>query len=393
MNLEQLLESPVTARLLRAQRTDMHWHRLAMACTRLLSENQIWRLFQLSVSGLDVALCLHHISRRYRDELTMPADELDAFLSRAAQVEHPGGSRWLTVTFDDGYLDAWHYVMTRARRFPNQEWLVFVCPTKAERQAAFRWDLEGGDDDVSPRDSGIENHRTDLKAASHLSDAHLATVEQCRSLRAFDNVHLGNHTNCHFRTSALPLAHALDELQQSRADFERLFGPERHFAFPFGRHGVDFDDRHVESIRRATDAIIWTTVPQPFLHAQRRPGAVLPRFGVDGRWSASQLAFLIAVRSLRARVQGLAAACSDSPALQEGDTAPSHPSHGDPARAPRPSSGADALIASIAASLARSRLTSSLARSAPPDAAEAPVAAGARSEAGQGDVARAPRAH
>lgn len=391
MNLDELLESPLTARLLGAQRTDIHWHRLAMACTRLLSENQIWRLFQLSVSGLDVALCLHHVSRRYRDELTMPAHELDAFLSRASQIEHAGGSRWLTLTFDDGYLDAWHYVMTRARRFPDQEWLMFVCPTKAEHQAAFRWDLDKVDDD-SPRDSRIENHRTDLKAASQLSDAHLATVEQCRYLRIFDNVHLGNHTNCHFRATALPLAHALDELEQSHVDFERLFGPEHHFAFPFGAQG-DFDDRHVESIRRVTDAIIWTTVPRPFLRAHRRPGAVLPRFGVDGRWSAAQLAFLIAVRSLRARVHGIAALCSESRTLSEAEAAPDHASRDDAARALGPSSAVDSVVASIASSLARGpRFAARLARSPRPDAAGAQVAAVARSEAGQAVPAPAPRA-
>jgi peptidoglycan/xylan/chitin deacetylase (PgdA/CDA1 family) len=260
-------------------------------------------LFQLSVTGVDVALCLHHVSRRHRDELTMPAHELDAFLERAAQIQNGGRSRWLTVSFDDGYLDAWHYVMTRARRFPNLDWLFFVCPAKSEHQTGFRWDLV--DDDDSPRDLRIENHRADLKSAVQLSDTHLATVEQCRALRIFENVHLGNHTNCHFRSTALPLTMALEELEQSHADFERLFGPEEHFAFPFGQ-GTDFDERHVESIRRTRDAVIWSTVPRPFLAAHRSPGAVLPRFGVDGGWTASQLAFLIAVRTLRARIHGLA---------------------------------------------------------------------------------------
>lgn len=304
MKFQELLESPLATRLIGARHTGVDWHRLAMTCAGLLPDAQIWRLFQLSVTGVDVALCLHHVSRRYRDELTMPAHELDAFLERAAQIQNGGRSRWLTVSFDDGYLDAWHYIMTRARRFPNMDWLLFVCPAKSEHQTGFRWDLVDVDND-SPRDVRLENHRVDLKSAVQLSDTHLATVEQCRALRIFENVHLGNHTNCHFRPAALPLPMAIEELEQSHADFERLFGPEEHFAFPFGQ-GTDFGECHVESIRRATDAVIWSTVPRPFLAAHRSPGAVLPRFGVDGRWTAAQLAFLIAVRTLRARVNGLA---------------------------------------------------------------------------------------
>jgi hypothetical protein len=297
--------------LIGARQATVKWDQLAVTSARLLSDAQIWRLFQLAVSDLSVALCLHHVSRRSRDQLTIPAPELDAFLERAVSIEHHGTKPWLTVSFDDGYEDAWHYVITRARRFPSVEWLMFVCPAKTEHQTGFRWDLEIEDD--SAWDLLIENRRADLKSVVHLSDAHLATVEQCRYLRLFENVQLGNHTNCHFNAMSLPLAQAVEDIGQSRVDFERLFGPERHFAFPFGGRGIDFDDQHVESIRRTSKAVIWSTVARPHLPSHRYPGAVLPRFGVDGRWNSSQIAFWIAMRSLRARAQGLQPLCARGP--------------------------------------------------------------------------------
>lgn len=309
MSVGQFLESPLATRLLGARQTGVDWDHLAVRISRLLSEAQIWKLFERSVSGLGVALCLHHVSRRHRDEFTMPAVVLDEFVEHAMRIERRGSTPWLTVSFDDGYEDAWHYVVTRARRFPNVEFLLFVCPEKTENNVGFRWDLDLVDQD-SPRDCRVENQRADLKSVVHMSDAHLATVEQCRHIDLLPNAHLGNHTNCHFASASLPLGHAIEELRRSHADFERLFGPERHFAFPFGGSG-DFDDRHVASLRHASDAIIWSTVGRPYLPEHRRPGAVLPRFGVDGRCSASQLAFWIAMRSLRARARGLIPLCPE----------------------------------------------------------------------------------
>jgi hypothetical protein len=307
MDLEQLLQSPATGSLL-AKRGALDWNGLAAAGAKLLPEPQIWSLFQNAVADLSISLCLHHVSRRSRDELTISAPELDAFVSRASRIEHGGSRPWLTISFDDGYEDAWHYIMTRAPRFPSVEWLLFVCPAKAEKQSGFRWDLEV-DDDRTPRDVALENLRADLRSVVRLSDAHIATVEQCRLLQLYENVHLGNHTNCHFRATSLSRKQATVELDQSRADFRRIFGEERHFAFPFGGYGVDFDESHVEVLRRGGDGLIWTTAGRPHHPSHRIPGAVLPRFAVDGRWSASQIAFWIALRSLHARTRGLAPLC------------------------------------------------------------------------------------
>lgn len=319
MNVGQLLDLPAAAALLRAKQLGLDWNSLAVSSAKLLPDAQIWNLFRIAVSDLSVSLCLHHVSRRSRDALTISAPELDSFVARASTIEHCGSRPWLTISFDDGYEDAWHYIMTRAPRFPSVEWLLFVCPTKIEQQSGFRWDLDV-EDDESPCDLVMENQRDDLRSVVRLSDAHLATVAQCRLLQVLDNVHLGNHTNCHFRTASLPPEQAAAELVQSRADFQRIFGCERHFAFPFGGYGVDFDERHVEVLRRTGDAVIWSTNGRPHLARHRMPGAVLPRFAVDGRWSASQIAFWIALRSLHARTRGLAPLCpAPEAALDEGD--------------------------------------------------------------------------
>jgi peptidoglycan/xylan/chitin deacetylase (PgdA/CDA1 family) len=279
----------------------LDWDAIVRSASLPIPDAQVWRLFHRAVAGLNVALCMHHVSRNHREELAMPARELDAFIENARPANR--SDRWLTVTFDDGYDDACYYIETRARRFPDVEMLLFVCPTKAERGAGFRWDLQH--EDQSPRDVRGENHRPELVSAARLRDCNLASVEHCRRLRLLENVDVGNHTNCHFRANELARAGVEEELERSCADFERLFGPQRHFAFPFGMPGTDFDESHVDLLRSLGSFLVWTTARRPYLPEHRFPGAVLPRFPVDGRASATQLAFWIAIVSLRARARGL----------------------------------------------------------------------------------------
>lgn len=280
----------------------LDWDRIARAAALPLPHARVWDLFHRAVVDLNVALCLHHVSRRHRDELTMPEAELDQFLEQACAS--PRRERWLTVTFDDGYDDACHYVETRARRFQNVEFLLFVCPEKIVRRVGFRWDLPVVDD-TTPRDPRRENERPDLRDAARLHDCQLASLARCRRLRRLENAEVGNHTNCHFRAAALSADEVERELRTSSEDFARLFGPQRHFAFPFGKPEEDFGAREIEILRSLGPHVVWTTARRPYLPAHRRPGAVLPRFPVDGRARAEQLAFWIALLSLRAQARGL----------------------------------------------------------------------------------------
>jgi hypothetical protein len=287
------------------------WDAAARGASFLLSDRQIWSLFHRAVAGLDVALCLHRVSRRTSDDpLTMPAGELDAFVANASRCDR--SDRWLTLAFDDGYDDACSYVETRAPRYPDVDWLVFVCPAKLERRVGFRWDLEA-DDDHSPPDIRLENRRGDLVSAARLRDCHLATIESCRRLRHLPNVDIGNHTNCHFRVSDLSERDFEEEVARSYADFARLFGEQAHFAFPFGTPEEDFSTRQVEILRAHGPSMLWSTARRPYPPEHRRPGAVLPRFPVDGRATASQLAFWIALVSIRARARGLSPLYPEAP--------------------------------------------------------------------------------
>jgi hypothetical protein len=291
---------------LRVPRPTPDWDHLATSFARLVPAADVWRLFERAVSGLSVALCLHRVARTptQSDRLSMSERDLDLFLEHATKVRQPSAAApWLTLSFDDGYEDAFSYIETRARRFRSVEWLLLVCPEKVEVQAGFRWDLDGPD--LPERDVRCENMRADLRAVVKADKNRLATPEQCRRLAALDNAFLGNHTNCHFRAADLAIEEASMEIRESDIAFRRLFGEARHFAFPFGTPEEDFDERHVNLLRERGDFLIWTTARRPYLAGHRRPGAVLPRFPVNGTWSAVQLAFWIAALSLRWRRRGL----------------------------------------------------------------------------------------
>lgn len=301
-------ERPIL-KLLDGRHTTPNWDRVATSLALLLPQRDVWKLFEATVERVSIALCLHRVSRDGNDDLTIRADELDAFVERAHAARPRSERPWLTISFDDGYADACAYVESRAPRYPDVEWLLFVCPEKAERGSGFRWDLDARHraDDRTPLDVRRENLRVDLRAATMRRDCRLAAVHQCRRLHAFENASLGNHTNCHFRAQSLSLDQVEHDYRRSHADFTRLFGQPEHFAFPFGTPGEDFDERHVELLRDIGDATIWTTARRPYLAEHRAPRAVLPRFPVNGRWSAVQLAFWIAMLSVRADARGLTA--------------------------------------------------------------------------------------
>ena len=248
---------------------------------RHLSTWQLRELLRVSLGELHLALCLHRIADGVAgDWLTVPTGELDALVALLVSSRTAGWRPWLTVSFDDGYDDAAQYVRTRASMYPDVEWLLFVCPEKTEKRLRFHWDTS--------RDG-----------------EHLATVDTLRALARLPNVALGNHTNSHRRQSLLSQDEAAREYVSSSSDFERLFGPQRHFAFPFGTPDREFELRHVTALReRDAERLIWTPESRPFEAGERRPGAVLPRFPVDGEWNHRQLALWICASALRYRALG-----------------------------------------------------------------------------------------
>ena len=86
--------------------------------------------------------------------------------------------------------------------------------------------------------------------------------------------------------------------------FARLFGPQRHFAFPFGSPKTYFSSRQVRQLRGLGAFLIWSPEARPFRLDERRPGAVLPRFTIEGARPAAQVASMIAARSMSFRARG-----------------------------------------------------------------------------------------
>lgn len=275
-----------------------------------LAPSQLLRpLLRVALGGHNVALCVHRVSEpssppAREPDLTVEAGELDRLIELLLSARPGSRERWLSATFDDGYQDAARYVQSRARRFPTVEFLFFVCPEKAEHGAGFRWDLPRQPTAGEPADVEGENQRDDLRALEGHDRFRLAGLPLLDALRALPNVALGNHTNGHFRAAALDPEQSLREFARSQADFERLFGKQTQFAFPFGTPQHDFHAGHVGQLRRLSQALLWTTEPRPYQVAERVPGAVLPRYPVRGPWGHRGVAAWIAARAAYARWRG-----------------------------------------------------------------------------------------
>jgi hypothetical protein len=283
------------------------------AAARQLSPELLTRWVRSTLGGRHLCLCLHRVASERRPgellpQLTIAPELLDALIETLLSIG-PGGQRWLTVSFDDGYLDSARYLLSRAGRFPSVDWLYFVCPAKTESGIGFRWDLaelqaaRGHRVDlqqVLDEDDPAENGRPELSAVARLPEFALADLETCREIARLSNAELGNHTNVHQRPSRLTPQRFLNEYRSSAADFERLFGTPRHFAFPFGVPGVDFSKEQVAALNEDR-CFLWSTEPRPFGSRERRPGAVIPRFAVDGTRNLQEQLFWIAAHSLGAR--------------------------------------------------------------------------------------------
>lgn len=292
---------------------------LAGLAGRLLPGPVLRPILGRALQNLGVSLCLHRVAARPRPTdwqpgLSIPAPELDALIELLLSSRPGAAKGWLSVTFDDGYRDAAEYLRTRAPRFPDVEFLFFVCPEKAETRAGFRWDLveeslKAGRPNAGalldePVDLARENLRPELRALTSLDDYALSTVEELRALREIPNLQLGNHTDLHRSPANSPDALVKADFERSTAAFTRLFGPPRHFAFPFGTPRHHFAQRHVDWLRGLGDFPIWTTEARPYRLEERAARAVLPRFPVDGNKDALTLAGWIAARSLDFKVRG-----------------------------------------------------------------------------------------
>jgi len=302
--------------MLRTLRSRLQPDALALAAGGALPHRALRPVLKAALAGLSCALCLHRASPtarpgEFQPGLDMRPEAIDALLELLLSARP--GAGWLTVTFDDGYQDAARYLATRAARFPRVRFLFFVCPEKLERRAGFRWDLvEEGLRAGRPREAMLplldapaalegENARPDLQGLAEHPAFALATLEEAQALTRLPNVSLGNHTNLHIPSARLPPEVAEADFRRSKADFERLFGPLRHFAFPYGTPRAHFRAEHVAMLRALGDFELWSTESRPYRAGE---GGVLPRFPVDGSRSPEALAGWLAARAVDFKVRG-----------------------------------------------------------------------------------------
>ncbi len=280
---------------------------LAASAGQRLPQSVLRRVLGESLRGLGASLCLHRVAEADRPTdwqpgLNSPPGQLDELLELLSSSRPGPAEGWLSATFDDGYEDSAAYIASRAARFAHVEFVFFVCPEKLEKHSGFRWDAaELAMSAGVPRDEAVR--LLDAPLAKR-PEFRLASLESLDALSRLPNVRIGNHTNCHLSAARFADGVVREDYRRSHETFTRLFGPVREFAFPYGTPHHHFEQRHVDMLRALGDFTIWSTEARPYRLAERRPGAVLPRYPVNGRQSAAQIAGWVAARALRFRARG-----------------------------------------------------------------------------------------
>ncbi len=105
-----------------------------------------------------------------------------------------------------------------------------------------------------------------------IADSHAAPLmlssDMIRALHRA-GVEIGAHTVSHPILTSLPDEAALQEMVDSKRTLEAIIGaPVRYFAYPNGKAGLDFDQRHMAMARQAGFAAAFTTAPGPVSIAQ-----------------------------------------------------------------------------------------------------------------------------
>jgi hypothetical protein len=257
------------------------------------------------LEGTRVAICLHRVDDGSRGastamETVIHPNELDQLLGILIASRPSAATPWLMVCFDDGYADAAEYVESRLARFPGVRWVFFVCPEKLKKRAGFRWDLQASEAEVMapPFDVRTENDRADLRALGDRPDCRLMTIEECRKMALHPSVTLGNHTNCHFMQTQIPLDDSRYDMEVSRREFEELFGRTDHFAFPFGTPQKEFGEEHVRLAKGLGYKYVWSVDRRPYLPEEQ---GVLPRYPIFGTWPATKTALAILLQAAKWR--------------------------------------------------------------------------------------------
>lgn len=113
---------------------------------------------------------------------------------------------------------------------------------------------------------------TDLRQGLMLTDTMIGNL-------LANGIDIGGHTVTHPILARMDDASARREIEDNKRDLERITGsPVRLFAYPNGKYGADFDDRHMAMVRAAgyvaafsTAAGVATRHHEPFRLPRSRP--------------------------------------------------------------------------------------------------------------------------
>jgi peptidoglycan/xylan/chitin deacetylase (PgdA/CDA1 family) len=228
-----------------------------------------WRTLGLSQGGAEdgvLILCYHGMRAadrgRFERQIHLLRDLGDVIgLSDVVRMlnegrDHDGriGGRFICLTFDDGYTDA----------FDN----AFPILAAQNVPAAF-FVISGWVDESRPGIIGWS---------------------QCRDLAAA-GMEIGSHSVTHPHLATLPQSEVEAELTTSRARIEAELGrPCLHFACPYGQPDEDYQPEREPALSRAAGyQSFLTTIPRR-AHAGADPWA-LPRVRMEPGWGAAELRY------------------------------------------------------------------------------------------------------
>ncbi len=302
--------------------------RLISALSKL-PPSALAKLFWRIAGERSVALCLHRVHDDVRREgelqpwLSIDVRTLDGLVDVLASTRR-GRSGQLSLTFDDGYLDALRYVESRAPRYPDVEFLFFVCAEKTVRRRGFRWDsyelrrestswsalqryllapVAAEEDGVAPDLAGLADH----------PQFALAGVEECKRIAKLPNVQLGNHSDHHLCAASMTLDELRLEVRGSVESFRAVFGAAENFAFPFGTPGLHFGATHARIVAEESRAVLWSTEALPYARGERTRGSVVPRVPVLGTWTLTEILGSMVTSALRSLTRGRRRVLSEVP--------------------------------------------------------------------------------
>lgn len=208
--------------------------------------------------------------------------------------------RAAAITFDDGYADNATLALPILQKHGLNA-TFFVA-------SAY---VDGGqmwNDDViaNARSNGLSPQALDrllmqlkylpfeerLRAARTLapprSEELMMTTAQVRQLAAA-GMEIGAHTHRHPILSTMPDAEALADISEGKAALEDIIqAPVRMFAYPNGKPGVDYQQRHVDMVRQLGFEAAFSTVAGVAYEGSDL--FQLPRFTP---WEADSLRFLL----------------------------------------------------------------------------------------------------